>query len=88
MLIATAIILFTQYGDKKSKHRSDSAGRPIDATTTGRNLGSRLSLSLDKTNTNSFDLDDTDDPDSWSDTTEVIYPPNDAETLDTYARYS
>lgn len=51
---------------------------------TGRKWGSRLSLNTDRVA--SFDLDDADELDNWSDTTEVIYPPSDSETVDTYAR--
>ena len=35
----------------------------------------------------SLDFDDTDDLDNWSDTTEVIYPPSEPETVDTCERY-
>ncbi|XP_025105170.1 WD repeat-containing protein 62-like isoform X3 [Pomacea canaliculata] len=73
----------SDYDDRRGKRKSEPTGRRSDAGMTGRKWGSRLSLNTDRVA--SFDLDDADELDNWSDTTEVIYPPSDSETVDTYA---
>ncbi|KAK7487105.1 hypothetical protein BaRGS_00021600 [Batillaria attramentaria] len=72
----------TKHDDRRRFRKSDPQGRRSDGAPS-RRWGSRISLGNDKTN--SFDLDDTDDIDSWSDTTEVIYPPSEPDSVDTYA---
>ena len=64
--------------------KSDLLGRKSDGPGT-RRWGNRISVG-NEDKTSSFDFDDTDDLDTWSDTTEVIYPPSEPESVDTYAR--
>lgn len=72
-----------QHDDRRRMRKSEPMGGKSEGP--GRRWGSRVSLGVDD-KTSSFDLDDADDLDTWSDTTEVIYPPSDSESVDTYAR--
>ncbi|XP_070180753.1 mitogen-activated protein kinase-binding protein 1-like isoform X2 [Littorina saxatilis] len=72
----------SDHDDRRRMRKSEPMGGKSEGP--GRRWGSRVSLGVDD-KTSSFDLDDADDLDTWSDTTEVIYPPSDSESVDTYA---
>ncbi|XP_076442512.1 uncharacterized protein LOC143281273 isoform X3 [Babylonia areolata] len=73
----------SDHEDRRRMRQSDPIGRR-SGVGDPRRWGSRASLG-NEDRANAIDFDDTDDPDSWSETTEVIYPPSEPESVDTFA---